>query len=640
VITVKVKGNRIIPEVIHPGTAGSYRERITLDLSEEWSDLLCKIDFYPIKGKPVSIVWGDEEKKNGVKVPLEVMKYSGMADYVVSGFIMDGDNLGEKLISVTGHMKISATRGEANNAVNPEAPTPNVYEQLRDSMIRDIDAALREAKESGEFDGKSPYIGSNGNWWIGDKDTGVKANISAQAVLFSPQLLSESEKTTARKNIDAPDCVITSAEGDTFTVTNALDRRLRGLSVYGRSEVSEDISPDDIHINTPIPGINSIGEKGSISVSVGSTNLRIPIGDSVIGIAADGLLGVTESGDEIEETYTDKNGQRWVSDEIDFSRGVYIQRIGKIVFGENTNVETEGQANTYSIELSSLGMGLPKNGANCLCNIFTGSPVDGFLGTEDHFISVVDTKVYIHSSRYENGGAEEMKSHFASLARAGTPVLLYYVLDRPVEIPLTEFLTENVRKLALQKGECAATTDEGAWIKIEYAADIKQYIDEKLSGGTGGETDPEPSRDPVVLANVTTTEQTNALVIPLGDDVRNYSRLLITLTMKHYKAASSPGIYLWDTVGGYQHGRLTDFKGLFNETSATTVYFDVTFFANSVVVTASKKVSSISASDGVVSMVSNLSSATGFDAELIDAIRISSMYMDTGAKIKVEGVPR
>lgn len=159
---------------------------------------------------------------------------------------------------------------------------------------------------------------------------------------------------------------------------------------------------------------------------------------------------------------------------------------------------------------------------------------------------------------------------------------------------------------------------------------ITSYIESKL-----GEVD----APPVVLADMTTTEQTSALVIPLGDDVRNYSRLLITLTMKHYQAASSPGIYLWDTVEGSQHGRLTDFKDLFNETNETTVYFDVTFFANSIAVQASKKVSSISASDGVVSLVSNF--WTDFhNAELIDAIRISSMYMDTGAKIKVEGVPK
>lgn len=38
--------------------------------------------------------------------------------------------------------------------------------------------ALQAAKDSGEFDGENgdtPYIGENGNWWIGDTDTGVKA---------------------------------------------------------------------------------------------------------------------------------------------------------------------------------------------------------------------------------------------------------------------------------------------------------------------------------------------------------------------------------------------------------------------------------------------------------------------------------
>jgi hypothetical protein len=44
-----------------------------------------------------------------------------------------------------------------------------------------INAALAQAKESGEFDGKpgkpgtTPHIGANGNWYIGETDTGVKA---------------------------------------------------------------------------------------------------------------------------------------------------------------------------------------------------------------------------------------------------------------------------------------------------------------------------------------------------------------------------------------------------------------------------------------------------------------------------------
>ena len=31
-------------------------------------------------------------------------------------------------------------------------------------------------------DGKTPYIGANGNWWIGDTDTGVKASSGGSGV--------------------------------------------------------------------------------------------------------------------------------------------------------------------------------------------------------------------------------------------------------------------------------------------------------------------------------------------------------------------------------------------------------------------------------------------------------------------------
>jgi hypothetical protein len=151
------------------------------------------------------------------------------------------------------------------------------------------------------------------------------------------------------------------------------------------------------------------------------------------------------------------------------------------------------------------------------------------------------------------------------------------------------------------------------------------------SGGTGA--------PPVVLADMTTTEQANTLVVPLNDDVRNYGRLLITLTMKHYGTAASPSIMFFDTVTEDSYGMLTSIKGLFDETSATTVYLDVEFFANSILVRAAKKVSVLSASEGVYSYV--VSIANHFiTADLVDAIRFSGAYMDTGAKIKVEGVPR
>lgn len=35
---------------------------------------------------------------------------------------------------------------------------------------------LEQARDSGEFDGDTPYIGENGNWWIGEEDTGAIAD--------------------------------------------------------------------------------------------------------------------------------------------------------------------------------------------------------------------------------------------------------------------------------------------------------------------------------------------------------------------------------------------------------------------------------------------------------------------------------
>lgn len=50
-----------------------------------------------------------------------------------------------------------------------------------DKLPTAIESALAQAKESGEFDGEpgepgtTPHIGSNGHWYIGSNDTGVKA---------------------------------------------------------------------------------------------------------------------------------------------------------------------------------------------------------------------------------------------------------------------------------------------------------------------------------------------------------------------------------------------------------------------------------------------------------------------------------
>ena len=63
-----------------------------------------------------------------------------------------------------------------------EVPTVKaVYEAIQNYSDPAIVEALRKAKESGEFDGEpgengiTPHIGANGNWYIGETDTGIAA---------------------------------------------------------------------------------------------------------------------------------------------------------------------------------------------------------------------------------------------------------------------------------------------------------------------------------------------------------------------------------------------------------------------------------------------------------------------------------
>ena len=72
-----------------------------------------------------------------------------------------------------GTIKEGASPGE-----NTQPPTPDVYSQIlaAASKAEEIAQSVRDDADSGAFDGPpgaSPYIGENGNWWIGDEDTGV-----------------------------------------------------------------------------------------------------------------------------------------------------------------------------------------------------------------------------------------------------------------------------------------------------------------------------------------------------------------------------------------------------------------------------------------------------------------------------------
>lgn len=83
---------------------------------------------------------------------------------------------------VDGAVQIDATLTKEGFAADAKAVGDALSEKLgADKLGGAVNDALRQAKESGEFDGEngdpgvSPHIGANGNWFVGEVDTGVKA---------------------------------------------------------------------------------------------------------------------------------------------------------------------------------------------------------------------------------------------------------------------------------------------------------------------------------------------------------------------------------------------------------------------------------------------------------------------------------
>lgn len=149
----------------------------------------------------------------------------------------------------------------------------------------------------------------------------------------------------------------------------------------------------------------NIGNVGSMELYVKDSDEK----QTFIINTRNGLKGVAV---ENNGNYTDSNGQQYICDEIDFAKGIYIQRIGQIPAYSNEEISTEFMSTTG--ELS------------------TGATV-------------------------------------------------VYVLSQPIEIPLTDEEIATYNTMQTYKPTTIITNKDNAYIKVDYGADTKSYIDNKFA---------------------------------------------------------------------------------------------------------------------------------------------------------------
>lgn len=172
--------------------------------------------------------------------------------------------------------------------------------------------------------------------------------------------------------------------------------------------------------------------------------------------------------------YTDESGQQWICDEVDFERGVYVQRVWKGVFdGSEDWKPFKGRYKGFYLEKA-----LPEksNRRECICDTLTGK-VDYYI--EAMWVGVKNYILYLINSRYANEEAEDFGVSNLKSRLAERQMTLITYLDNPIEHPIPPEELAAYRALHSNKPITNIINDEGAHMDVGYTADTERYINKK-----------------------------------------------------------------------------------------------------------------------------------------------------------------
>ena len=270
--------------------------------------------------------------------------------------------------------------------------------------------------------------------------------------------------TVDRLTRDRAAAIVCEAEGESVQVADASADPLIGLRLFGKS--TQDGTP------TPEAPVEVVSAKAPVVTITDGTEenvqtLTLSTPDSLPGIP------VTSGGN-----YTDANGQQWIADEVDLARGVYVRRIGSKVFDGSEDEKWIATNVIYHIAIPDKRSNYTAVPNALLCSHFAVPfAMDGYK-------TGCISETYYHSGNLNilvnydegEGGTDNFKAWLQS-----NPVTVYYLLATPIETPLSTEEIEAYKALLANKPTTTVLNDAGAWMALEYAADPKTYIDNKIA---------------------------------------------------------------------------------------------------------------------------------------------------------------
>lgn len=199
--------------------------------------------------------------------------------------------------------------------------------------------------------------------------------------------------------------------------------------------------------------------------------------NSVDSVTMDNLIlrGVPVTNKSLA-TYTDANGQMWYADELDFDRGVYVQRAMKLQLTSSMTWQKNNSGTEIYTSLESIGGVMKTENSPVLCSHFVkgawgvtkagqiclGNGISSLLGISTASFPTVDG----------------LKSWLDNAADG-----VFCVIPRatPIEIPLPAEVIAAYKALHTNKPSTTIVNDENAYMTVKYIADSKSYIDNRIA---------------------------------------------------------------------------------------------------------------------------------------------------------------
>ena len=220
-------------------------------------------------------------------------------------------------------------------------------------------------------------------------------------------------------------------------------------------------------------GVDNIGTLGTSKATVqiklgGVATPYKPFEKETLNlITPTGLPGIPVDSDG---NYTDENGQQWVCDEVDFERGVYVQRIGIADQDSfSTIIWTTGAICFVNLKANTLQT---RYAMTTISAVYRLTWVPSSYAT--HFTQTLSQKLIIvlpNTITTKEQGEEIRQKGFK----------FAYILGKPIETSLSPEEIAAYKSLTTHKTTTLISNDAGAGMEVTYVADPKAYIDNKFA---------------------------------------------------------------------------------------------------------------------------------------------------------------